>query len=71
MNGHLPDLLRAGAAIHGARVPRARGLGVRACALGGLVGAGILGLLAGLTRLPGVFILPALLLELRGDPGAR
>lgn len=30
------------------------------------VGAGILGLLAGLTRLPGVFILPALLLELRG-----
>jgi len=31
------------------------------------VGAGILGLLAGLTRLPGVFILPALLLELRGQ----
>ena len=30
------------------------------------VGAGILGMLAGLTRLPGVFILPALLLELRG-----
>ena len=30
------------------------------------VGTGILGMLAGLTRLPGVFILPALLLELRG-----
>jgi hypothetical protein len=30
------------------------------------VGAGILGMLAGLTRLPGVFVLPALLLELRG-----
>jgi len=30
------------------------------------VGAGILGLLAGLARLPGVFLLPALLLELRG-----
>ena len=30
------------------------------------VGAGILGMLAGLTRLPGIFVLPALLLELRG-----
>jgi hypothetical protein len=32
------------------------------------LGAGILGMLAGLTRLPGVFVLPALLLELRGRP---
>ncbi len=32
------------------------------------VGAGVLGLLAALTRLPGVLLLPALLLELRGRP---
>lgn len=33
-------------------------------------GAGVLGLLAALTRLQGVFLLPALLLELRGRPWA-
>ena len=32
------------------------------------VGAGVFGLLAALTRLPGVLLLPALLLELRGRP---
>lgn len=32
------------------------------------VGAGVLGLLAALTRLPGVLLLPALLVELRGRP---
>jgi Gpi18-like mannosyltransferase len=32
------------------------------------VGAGVFGLLAALTRLPGILILPALLLELRGKP---
>ena len=32
------------------------------------VGAGVLGLLAALTRLPGILLLPALVLELRGQP---
>jgi Gpi18-like mannosyltransferase len=32
------------------------------------VGAGVLGLLAALTRLPGVILLPAVLLEMRGKP---
>jgi Gpi18-like mannosyltransferase len=32
------------------------------------LGAGVLGLLAALTRLPGILLLPALLLELRGRP---
>lgn len=35
---------------------------------GDWVGAGLLGLFAALTRLPGVLLLPALLLELRGQP---